>query len=121
MSAASPRTGPFRPFVIRDVTDPWAMRALEDVQVAAWGYADREVLPATMFRIGAHTGATVLGAYPAEDVDAPPSAWLTGFRRCKAGDSGTTRTCWPFIPTGAGAARRWPSSSRSGSGRSRRA
>lgn len=60
-----------RPFVIRDVTDPWAMRALESVQVRAWGYADREVLPATMFRIGAHTGAVVLGAYPENDPEAP--------------------------------------------------
>ncbi|THF83657.1 acyl-CoA acyltransferase [Deinococcus sp. KSM4-11] len=41
------------------------MRALEDVQVAAWGYADREVLPGTMFRISAATGGIVLAAYPA--------------------------------------------------------
>ncbi|WP_264777445.1 acyl-CoA acyltransferase [Deinococcus aetherius] len=47
------------------------MRALEDVQVRAWGYADREVLPATMFRIGAKTGAVVLAAYPAEDANLP--------------------------------------------------
>lgn len=60
-----------RAFVVRDVTDPWAMRALEAVQVAAWGYADREVLPATMFRIGAHTGAVVLGAYPEDDPETP--------------------------------------------------
>lgn len=63
----------FRPaFVIRDVTDPWAMRALEDVQVQAWGYADREVLPATMFRIGAYTGAVVLAAYPAGEGEPSP-------------------------------------------------
>ncbi|MFC4455821.1 acyl-CoA acyltransferase [Deinococcus sonorensis] len=40
------------------------MRALEDVQVAAWGYSDREVLPASMFRISAATGGVVLAAYP---------------------------------------------------------
>lgn len=64
-----------RTFVIHDVTDPWDMRALEDVQVRAWGYPDREVLPATMFRIGAHTGAVVLAAYPAgeEGAGAPSS------------------------------------------------
>ncbi|GAA0509922.1 acyl-CoA acyltransferase [Deinococcus depolymerans] len=56
-----------RPFVIRDVTDPWAFRALEQVQVSAWGYVDREVLPGTMFRISAVTGGVVLGAYPAPD------------------------------------------------------
>ncbi len=60
-----------RAFTVRDVTDPWAMRALEAVQVAAWGYADRQVLPATMFRIGAHTGAVVLGAYPEDDPETP--------------------------------------------------
>ncbi|WP_051935575.1 acyl-CoA acyltransferase [Deinococcus sp. YIM 77859] len=47
------------------------MRALEDVQVQAWGYSDREVLPATMFRIGAHTGAVVLAAYPLDDPQRP--------------------------------------------------
>ena len=51
-------------YVIRDVTTPEATRELEDVQAAAWGYTDREVLPATMFRIGAATGAVVLAAYP---------------------------------------------------------
>jgi len=65
-----------RAFVIRDVTDPWAMRALEDVQAQAWGYPDREVLPATMFRIGARTGAVVLAAYPAAEGE--PSSLPTG-------------------------------------------
>lgn len=46
------------------------MRPLEDVQVAAWGYAEREVLPGTMLRISAATGGLVLGAYPA-DSDVP--------------------------------------------------
>lgn len=63
--------GTDRAFVIQDVTDPWELRALEDVQVQAWGYSDREVLPATMLRIGAHTGAIVLGAYPNGE-GAPP-------------------------------------------------
>ncbi|WP_291431780.1 acyl-CoA acyltransferase [Deinococcus sp.] len=58
-----------RPFVIREVTDPWAFRALEHVQASAWGYADRELLPGTMLRISAVTGGIVLGAYPA----LPPS------------------------------------------------
>ncbi|MHA0035620.1 acyl-CoA acyltransferase [Deinococcus sp. PESE-13] len=53
-------------YVIRDVTDPQAMRELEDVQAAAWGFEDREVLPATMFRISAATGGIVLAAYRAE-------------------------------------------------------
>ncbi|WP_407650184.1 acyl-CoA acyltransferase [Deinococcus rhizophilus] len=47
------------------------MRALEAVQVGAWGYPDREVLPATMLRIGAHTGGVVLGAYPQDDPETP--------------------------------------------------
>ncbi|GGS41550.1 acyl-CoA N-acyltransferase [Deinococcus knuensis] len=62
--------GHVRPFVIREVTDPWAFRALERVQVSAWGYPDREVLPGTMFRISAVTGGIVLGGYaklPPED------------------------------------------------------
>lgn len=76
-----------RPFVVRDVTDPWAMRALEEVQVRAWGYADREVLPATMFRIGAHTGAVVLGAYPAENAAlAQPFGLAYGFPALRGGE-----------------------------------
>lgn len=58
-------------YVIRDVTDPQAMRELEDVQAAAWGFEDREVLPATMFRISAATGGIVLAAYRAEGGPAP--------------------------------------------------
>ncbi|MEW6421203.1 MAG: acyl-CoA acyltransferase [Deinococcota bacterium] len=74
MSQASPR-----PFIIRDLTDPWEMRALEDVQVQAWGYSDREVLPATMFRIGAYTGGVVLGAYPADEASPLPVGLAYGF------------------------------------------
>lgn len=57
---------PRRPYVIRDVTDPWAMRGLEGVQVDAWGYPDREVLPSSMFRISSVCGGVVLGAYAAD-------------------------------------------------------
>ncbi|PNY80996.1 acyl-CoA acyltransferase [Deinococcus koreensis] len=67
--AAAPRPHATGPYVIRDVTDPWALRALEGVQVAAWGYADREVTPGTLLRISAVTGGIVLGAYPAQGED----------------------------------------------------
>lgn len=78
--------GAGRAFVIRDVTDPWEMRALEDVQVQAWGYSDREVLPATMFRIGAHTGAIVLGAYAAGEGASPlPFGLAYGFPALREG------------------------------------
>ncbi len=66
-----PSALPARPYVIRDVTDPWAMRALEAVQVAAWGYPDREVLPSSMMRISSVCGGVVLGAYPALPPDDP--------------------------------------------------
>lgn len=55
--------GPDLSYQVRDVTDPWALRALEDVQVAAWGYSDREVTPGTLLRISCVTGGIVLGAY----------------------------------------------------------
>ncbi|MFC5849855.1 acyl-CoA acyltransferase [Deinococcus petrolearius] len=55
------------------------MRALEDVQVAAWGYPDREVLPGTMFRIGAATGAVVLAAYLAGEPQGRPLGLAYGF------------------------------------------
>jgi predicted GNAT superfamily acetyltransferase len=59
-----------RPYTIRLLTQAHQMKALEDVQVAAWGYAEREVLPGTMLRISAATGGIVLGAYP-EGSDVP--------------------------------------------------
>ncbi|MFT2722066.1 acyl-CoA acyltransferase [Deinococcus sp. A31D244] len=72
-----------RPFVIREVTDPWAFRELERVQVNAWGYADREVLPGTMFRISAVTGGIVLGAYaslpPGDPASLVPVGLAFGF------------------------------------------
>ncbi|MFC0619632.1 acyl-CoA acyltransferase [Deinococcus budaensis] len=64
------------------------MRPLEDVQVRAWGYPDREVLPATMFRIGAQTGAVVLAAYPAQDPapSALPLGLAYGFPALRGGE-----------------------------------
>lgn len=50
------------------------MTVLEDVQMAAWGSAHRDVVPGTMFRISAATGGVVLAAYPAPgegDSDTP--------------------------------------------------
>lgn len=78
----APAALPRRPYVIRDVTDPWAMRALEGVQVDAWGYLDREVLPSSMFRISSVCGGVVLGAYPAdlpEDAPQLPFGLAYGF------------------------------------------
>ncbi|WP_189069847.1 acyl-CoA acyltransferase [Deinococcus radiotolerans] len=71
-------------FVIREVVDPWAFRALEGVQVAAWGYADREVTPGTLFRISAATGGIVLGAYP-EDQPEQPVGLAFGFPALRDG------------------------------------
>lgn len=70
---------PVRNYVIRDVTDPWKMRELEDVQAFGFGYGDRELLPATMFRISAVTGGILLAAYPSEDADAPAIGHAFGF------------------------------------------
>lgn len=70
---------PTRPYAIRDVTDPWAMRALEGVQVEAWGYSDREVTPGTLFRISAMTGGIVLAAYPADESSPAPVGFAFGF------------------------------------------
>lgn len=68
-----------KPFVIRDVTDPWKMRELEPLQNMGFGYGDLDVLPATMLRISAVTGGTVLGAYPAGDENAPAVGLAYGF------------------------------------------
>ncbi|MFC6664842.1 hypothetical protein ACFP9V_05390 [Deinococcus radiopugnans] len=120
--SAVPASLPLRPYVIRDVTDPWAMRGLEGVQVDAWGYPDREVLPSSMFRISSVCGGVVLGAYAAPRLACRTtrgpllSGWPTAFRRCGTGSCGTTRTCWRFTRTGAAAGWRWPSNTRSGSG-----
>ena len=57
-------------FTIRPVTEARHMRSLEDVQIAAWGYPEREVLPGTMLRISAAMGGVVLAAYP-EGSDVP--------------------------------------------------
>lgn len=68
-----------RAFVIRDVTDPWKLRELEDVQAFGFGYGEREILPATMFRISAVTGGIVLGAYPADGEDSAAIGHAFGF------------------------------------------
>jgi predicted GNAT superfamily acetyltransferase len=66
-----------RPYVIRDVTHPAEMAALEEVQMAAWGMGEREVVPGTLFRISAATGGVVLAAYPADS--AVPFGLAYGF------------------------------------------
>ena len=66
-------------FVIRDVTDPWRMKELEPLQNMGFGYGDLDVLPATMLRISAVTGGTVLAAYPASNEDAPAVGLAYGF------------------------------------------
>ncbi|WP_424952400.1 acyl-CoA acyltransferase [Deinococcus sp.] len=68
------------------------MRKLEDVQVAAWGYADREVLPGTMFRISAAMGGVVLGAYP-DDADTP-FGLAYGFPALRGGQPGHPPQLW---------------------------
>ncbi|PTA66577.1 acyl-CoA acyltransferase [Deinococcus arcticus] len=72
-------------FVIQEVTDPWAFRALEEVQVAAWGYTDREVTPGTLFRISAVSGGVVLGAYP-EGQPQRPVGLAFGFPALRGGE-----------------------------------
>ncbi|MBB6015623.1 putative GNAT superfamily acetyltransferase [Deinococcus radiopugnans ATCC 19172] len=89
--SAVPASLPLRPYVIRDVTDPWAMRGLEGVQVDAWGYPDREVLPSSMFRISSVCGGVVLGAYAApspgvpDDARPPPFGLAYGFPALRNG------------------------------------
>lgn len=73
-------------YVIRDVTDPWELRALEDVQVAAWGSPDRDVLPGTMLRISGATGGVVLGAYRAGDPAGEAVGLAYGFPALRGGE-----------------------------------
>ena len=75
-----------RPFVIREVTDPWNMRELEEVQALGFGYSPRELLPATMYRISAATGGIVLGAYPAGDEGAAAVGLAYGFPAVVGGE-----------------------------------
>lgn len=66
-------------FVIRDVNDPWRMKELEPLQHMGFGYGDLDVLPATMLRISAVTGGTVLAAYPQGNEKAPAVGLAYGF------------------------------------------
>ena len=70
-------------YVIRDVTDPLALRELEDIQAAAWGYSDRELLPLTMFRISGAMGGVVLAAYP--EGGGPAAGLVYGFPALRGG------------------------------------
>ena len=68
------------------------MRRLEDVQIAAWGYPEREVLPGTMLRISAATGGVVLAAYPVDsDV---PFGLAYGFPAMRKGQPGHPPELW---------------------------
>ena len=68
------------------------MRRLEDVQIAAWGYPEREVLPGTMLRISAATGGVVLAAYP--DGSDIPFGLAYGFPAMRGGQPGHPPALW---------------------------
>jgi predicted GNAT superfamily acetyltransferase len=48
---------------IKDLTDPFEMDALEDVQLAAWGYQERDITPGSLFTVHSHLGGVVCAAY----------------------------------------------------------
>ncbi len=50
-------------YLIKDLTDPFEMAVLEDVQLAAWGFEERDITPGSLFAVHAHLGGVVCAAY----------------------------------------------------------
>jgi predicted GNAT superfamily acetyltransferase len=48
---------------IKDLTNAFEMSALEDVQLAAWGFEERDITPGSLFAVHAHLGGVVCAAY----------------------------------------------------------
>lgn len=53
----------FDGYELRDITNPNELELLEDVQIAAWGYDDREVTPGSLMVASVHSGGIVVAAY----------------------------------------------------------
>jgi predicted GNAT superfamily acetyltransferase len=70
-------------YEIRDLERATDIAPLEDVQLAAWGFSEREVVPGSMMVVHAHSGGIVAGAYPeGEDV---PVGFVYGFPAVREG------------------------------------
>jgi len=70
-------------YVIRDLERAKDMVPLEDVQLAAWGFSTREVVPGSMFVVGVHTGGVVAAAYP--EGSSTPVGFVYGFPALRGG------------------------------------
>jgi predicted GNAT superfamily acetyltransferase len=69
-------------YTIRDLTDPFEMARLEEVQQSAFGYEDRDISPGSLLTVHAHMGGIVAAAYPQvmEDaVDSQSVGFVYGF------------------------------------------
>ncbi len=54
--------------VLRDVDNVTDMRALEDLQIEAWGDDERDIIPLNQFVAARYVGGTLIGAYENEDL-----------------------------------------------------
>jgi predicted GNAT superfamily acetyltransferase len=54
--------------VFRDVENVTDMRALEDLQIEAWGDDERDIIPLNQFVAARYVGGTLIGAYDNEDL-----------------------------------------------------
>lgn len=71
-------------WIIRILSAPEEMRALEDIQRQVWGGNDVEIVPAHLLLAAAHNGGLVIGAYinrgtVCTETHIPPPADLVGF------------------------------------------
>jgi predicted GNAT superfamily acetyltransferase len=65
-------------YEIRDLEQAADMAALEDLQIGAWGFPEREVLPSSMFKISAHSGGVRRGG-PIRASEPRPVGYVYGF------------------------------------------
>jgi predicted GNAT superfamily acetyltransferase len=54
--------------VIRDIESVSEMRAIEDLQIAAWGDEERDIVPLNQFVAARHVGGTLIGAFDNEKI-----------------------------------------------------
>ena len=70
-------------YEIRDLERAAEMALLEDVQLASWGFSEREVVPGSMLVVHAHSGGIVAAAYPEGSGD--PAGFVFGFPAVRDG------------------------------------
>jgi predicted GNAT superfamily acetyltransferase len=82
------------PIAFRDLEAIDEIKALEDLQIEAWGDDERDIVPLNQFVAARYVGGSLIGAFDGKDL----SVSCMAFTVTSADESCTIRTCSRYVP-----------------------